>query len=179
MTIPNVMAAIHDANPSEEESGSSQSMSGILGLNFLNRFTMTVDSGRHTLVFEAIHPPSLYEGRNCAEAREWLIKGRQPGIVASQEIDYYQKAIRLCDDLAEAYGHLADAYYRQERYRDAIDQYLALVKLLPDEPNVHYQLGVLYATDKQYFQARRAFQKTLDLDPDHAEARESLEMVTP
>jgi len=172
ITIPNVMAAIHDTDPSPE-------ISGIIGLNLLNRFTMTVDASRHTLILEAIHPPSRYNDRDCAEARKWLDKGQKPNVQPELEISYYTKAIALCDDLLDAYIHLAEVYYLQEQYQQAIDQYLTLIELIPDDPDAHYQLGVLYAMSGQYFQARREFQKTLELNPDHQEAQESLEKVTP
>jgi clan AA aspartic protease (TIGR02281 family) len=172
LNIPNVMAAIHDMD-------SSPDVSGVIGLNLLNRFTMTVDASRHILILEAIQSASKYEKRNCAEARKWVGKGRKPHVQPAQEIGYYTKAIALCDDLLDAYMYLAEVYYLQEQYQEAIDQYLTILKFIPDDPDAHYQLGVLYAMSGQYFQARREFRKTLELNPDHKDARESLEKVTP
>jgi clan AA aspartic protease (TIGR02281 family) len=172
LNIPNVMAAIHDID-------SSPDISGVIGLNLLNRFTMTVDASRHILILEAIQPVPKYENRNCAEARKWVGKGRKPHVQPAQEISYYTKAIALCDDLLEAYMYLAEVYYLQEQYQEAIDQYLTILRFIPDDPDAHYRLGVLYAMAGQYFQARQEFQKTLELDPDHKDAQESLEKVTP
>ena len=172
LTIPNVMAAIHTIE-------SSSGFSGVIGLNLLNRFTMTVDASRHILQFEVGQSASRYENRDCAQARILLDKGQRPNVQPEQEISYYDRAISLCHDLLEAYIYLAETYYLEERYQEAIDQYLALLRFIPEEPHVHYQLGFLYAISGQNFQARQEFQKTLELDPNHQEARDALEKVTP
>ena len=171
-TVPNVMAAIHTIE-------SSSDLSGVIGLNLLNRFTMTVDASRHILQFEAVQPASQYKNRDCAQARVLLDKGQRPNVQPEQKIRYYGQAISLCHDLLEAYMYLAEAYYFEERYQEAIDQYLVLLRFIPEEPNAHYQLGFLYAVSGQNFQARQEFQKTIELDPNHQEARDALEKVTP
>ncbi len=172
ITVPNVMAAIHDVDPSPD-------ISGVIGLNLLNRFAMTVDAGRHILILEAIQTSSQYENRDCAKARMLVDAGHKPNVQPEQEIAYYRQAMSLCHDLLDAYIYLAEVYYLEERYQDAIDQYLILLQFIPDEPDAHYHLGFLYARSGQYFQARQEFQKTLELDPDHKEARESLKKVSP
>jgi clan AA aspartic protease (TIGR02281 family) len=172
LTVPNVMAAVHDLDPSGE-------LAGVLGLNLLNLFTMTVDAGRHTLVLEAIRPLSRYEQRDCAKAHALVARGRQPGVRPEQEIAHYQQAIALCHDFLEAYLRLADAYYLAGRYADAIDQSLTIVQLAPDDPNAHYRLGVLYALADQIDQAVQAFHQALALDPTHQEAQAALKRVAP
>jgi len=47
----------------------------------------------------------------------------------------------------------------------------------PDEPDAHYRLGVLYILAQKFIQAKLEFQKTLELDPDHKEAKKYLEQM--
>lgn len=170
LEVPNIEAAIYDIAP---DSG----ISGVIGLNFLNRFTMTVDSTHHTLTLERSRSLAEYANRDCAAAREWLNRGQALNDQSDEEILCYKKAISLCDDLVEAYYYLGDVYYRREDYQRAIEEYLKIVRMLPDEPEAHYRLGVLYALAGRFFQAKQAFQKTLELAPDHQEAKEALERL--
>jgi clan AA aspartic protease (TIGR02281 family) len=170
LTTHNITAAIHDFQESSE-------IGGLLGLNFLNRFKMTVDSTRHQLTLEPIQALSTYLAHDCVAAREWLIQGQALKDASEQEVSYYQKAIALCPDLVEAYYHLGTVYYQQKEYQRAIDVHHQILRLQSDDPEAHYRLGVLYMLERQFVLAKGEFQKTLELAPAHKRAGEHLEQL--
>jgi len=170
LTTHNVAAAVHEVDD-------SSNIAGLLGLNFLNRFRMTVDSTRNQLVFEPVGSPSEYAVRDCVAAREWLIRGQTLNDGSEKEASYYKKAISSCPNLVEAYYHLGAVYYQQKKYQQAISVHLNIIHIQPDEPQAHYRLGVLYMLERNFLLAKSEFQKTLRLDPDHKQAREHLEQL--
>jgi clan AA aspartic protease (TIGR02281 family) len=166
----NVTAAIHDLHD-------SSNMAGLLGLNFLNRFKVTVDSTHNQLIFESIHPLAEYHARDCVAAREWVIRGQKIKDGSEEEASYYRKAISLCPDFVEAYYHLGAVYYQQKEYQQAINIHLRILHMQPNEPQAHYRLGVLYMLERNFLLAKSEFQKTLQLDPNHKQAGEYLEKL--
>lgn len=170
LTTHNVTAAIHDFQE-------SSAIGGLLGLSFLNRFKMTVDSTQHQLTLEPIQALSTYLAHDCVAAREWLFQGQALNDASEQEVSCYQKAIALCPDLVEAYYHLGMVYYEQQDYQRAIDAHHQILRLQADDPEAHYRLGVLYMLERQFVLAKGEFQRTLELDPAHKHAKEYLEQL--
>lgn len=170
LTTHNVAAAIHNFHD-------SSNIAGLLGLNFLNRFKMTVDATRNQLVFEPVGSLSEYTLRDCVAAREWFMRGQALNDDSETEASYYQKAVSLCPDFVEAYYHLGRVYYQQKRYQQAISMHLQIIQLQPDDPEAHYRLGVLYMLERNFLLAKSEFQKTLQLNPDHTHAQEYLEQL--
>jgi clan AA aspartic protease (TIGR02281 family) len=147
LTTYNVAAAIHDFHD-------SSNIAGLLGLNFLNRFKMTVDSTRNQLIFEPVGSLSEYTERDCVAAREWLIRGQTLNDGSDKEASYYQKAVSLCPDFVEAYYRLGTVYYQQKKYQQAISVHLQIIQMRPDDPQAHYRLGVLYMLVRNFLLAK-------------------------
>ena len=53
---------------------------------------------------------------------------------------------------------------------DAIKYYLELLAFMPDNPDVHYNLGVEYLRKRDYFNATQEFMQVLKLNPKDANA---------
>jgi clan AA aspartic protease (TIGR02281 family) len=170
LTTHNIAAAIHNFH-------NSSNIAGLLGLNFLNRFKMTVDSTRNQLVFEPVGSLSEYAVRDCVAAREWFTRGQALSDSSDKEASYYQKAISLCPDFMEAYYHLGVIYYQQKKYQQAISVHLQIIQMQPDDSQAHYRLGVLYMLTRNFLLAKNEFQKTLQLNPDYKQAQEHLEQL--
>ena len=170
LTTHNVAAAIHNLPD-------SSNIGGLLGLNFLKRFKVIVDSTRNQLTLEPLQPLSEYDTGDCVAARAWLSRGRSLNNGSEEEASDYRKAISLCPDLVEAYYHLGAVYYQQKNYQQAIDVHLKIIQIQPDEPQAHYRLGVLYMLARNFLLAKSEFQKVLLLDPNHQQAREHLEQL--
>lgn len=166
----NVIAAIHDLDD-------TAGIAGLLGLNFLNRFKMTVDAPRNQLLFEAIEPPAASLQRDCLAGREWLLRGQALQDGSEEEASYYRQAIALCPDLLDAYYALGLVYYQQKAYQEAINVHHQILRLHPDDPDAHYRLGVLYLLERQFVLAKGEFQTTIQLNPQHPHAQEYLEQL--
>jgi clan AA aspartic protease (TIGR02281 family) len=170
LTSYNIVAAIHDVQDGD-------SISGLLGLNFLNRFTMTVDSTQQQITFTPVTATSAFHTHDCVAAREWVLQGTRLNDGSEEEAWMYQQAIALCPDLLEAYYRLGSVYYQQHDHQRAIDLHQRLLQLAPEEAEAHYRLGVLYMLERQFVLARAAFQKTLQLFPSHPQAQEYLKQL--
>lgn len=61
-------------------------------------------------------------------------------------------------------------YARMHRHPDAIAEYKKALATHPDNPNLHYNLGLSYFSLKQYEDALSAFKAAVDIKPDFFEA---------
>ncbi len=62
-------------------------------------------------------------------------------------------------------------FYSRRLYDRAIAEFKQVVRLLPQMPGVHYNLGGALFGKGQFRQAEAAFRIALSLDPGHLEAR--------
>ena len=170
LTTPNVTAAIHDFND-------SAGIGGLLGLNFLNRFKMTVDATRNLLTLEPVSTFAEYAVNDCVAARAAVAHGQALKNGSAAEAAYYRQALTLCPDLLEAYYYLGDLYYQQKNYPQAIDMHLRIIRMQPDEPQAHYRLGVLYLLARNFPLAKSELQQVLRLEPHHRQAQEYLDQL--
>ena len=170
LETPNVTAAVHDIDDSSQ-------ISGLLGLNMLNRFQMTVDSTEHQLIFTLVPKDTNYQQRDCVKARESLRLGRALDNASDEEISYYERAISLCPDLLEAYYHLGAVYIQQKQGRKAVELHRKIIGMQPVEAEAYFRLGVSYMLQRDFRQAKRHLQKALSLNPDHQQAAEYLERL--
>lgn len=65
------------------------------------------------------------------------------------------------------YGYLAQLYYSQHKFEQAIKQYEKVLELEPDNPDVMYLLGSLYYDQKDPSKAINILKHSIDLSPDH------------
>ncbi|PID57757.1 hypothetical protein CSB45_05900 [candidate division KSB3 bacterium] len=170
LETPNITAAIHDMQDASH-------ISGLLGLNVLKRFQMTVDSMHHQLIFKTPEQEENYAKQNCVKAREQLRLGRELDDLSNKERSCYQKAISLCPDLLEAYYCLGAVYIKQKDARNAVELHQKIVAMQPDEAEAYFRLGVAYILQKKFGQAQRQLQQALRLDPNHQQAAEYLKRL--
>ena len=145
-------------------------ITGLLGLNFLNRFQMTVDASQKQLIFTPI-------AHDCAAAREHVDLGQALRNNSEQEAAYYRKALALCPDLIDAYYFLGIVYIQQKDGQRAIELHRQLVRRLPHDAEAHFRLGISYLLERNVQDAKSQFQQTLELHPNHIQAREYLERL--
>jgi len=79
---------------------------------------------------------------------------------------YYEMAVKLNPNYAEAVNNLGTVYYAKKSYRRAISYYRRALKLAPDSASMYSNLGTAYFARKQYEPATAAFQTALKLDPE-------------
>ncbi len=87
------------------------------------------------------------------------------------------RIIRDVPDQANAYLLLATAYRQRKTYSDALPIYTALAKALPKNAQPFYFMGLTYREMNQPVEAREAFQKALQISPDHIGSVDELTML--
>lgn len=56
---------------------------------------------------------------------------------------------------------------RQERYEEAVIYFSQLARAYPDEPAAHYNLGLALSAVERFEDARQAFERALELEPEY------------
>jgi Flp pilus assembly protein TadD len=82
----------------------------------------------------------------------------------------FQKGIALRSDDWNTYNSLGLFYYRQGRYRDAVEQFERAAKLTPDNAAVYSNMGLAYVNmsdPKVIPQAEAALNKSIELSPSY------------
>ena len=85
-------------------------------------------------------------------------------------MDTYHEILTLNAESAEADMLAGEAQDELKEYDGAIAEFRAALKANPKEPNVHFGLGYLLWTQRQYLEAAQEFQAELANDPNHAQA---------
>jgi len=85
-------------------------------------------------------------------------------------LDVYHEILTLNAESAEADMLAGEALDELKNYGAAIEQFRAAVKADPTEPDVHFGLGYLLWTQRQYPEAESEFQAELANEPTHAQA---------
>ncbi len=83
----------------------------------------------------------------------------------------FEKLQREHPQSAAAHMLMAEALDGLHRTHEAIEELQAAVAIAPGQPNVHFDLGYLYWKDKKFDEGETEFQRELQNDPAHAEAK--------
>jgi len=104
--------------------------------------------------------------------RDWFDQGRQ--LLEEDSAEESIEAFRMClmerPDAEEAHFHLAEALYRCDRTRAALERYHAAVERDHDYIEAWTQLGCLHAELGEFEQALDAFEVALRVHPDFPDA---------
>ncbi len=84
---------------------------------------------------------------------------------------YYERAVKLNPNYAEAINNIGTVYYAEKSYRRAIGQYKKALKFSPNSASIYSNLGTAYFARRNYKEASIAYAKALELDPDVFEHR--------
>jgi tetratricopeptide (TPR) repeat protein len=88
----------------------------------------------------------------------------------SKVLDVYHEILTLDPDSAEADMLAGEALDELKDSSGAIEMFRKAAKAKPNEPNVHFGLGYLLWTQKQYPDAVKEFQAELANDPNHSQS---------
>lgn len=86
-------------------------------------------------------------------------------------LDVYKEILALDPDSAEADMLAGEALDEMQDNAGATKLFRAAVKANPKEPNVHFGLGYLLWSQKQFEEAANEFRAELSNDPDHLQAK--------
>jgi tetratricopeptide (TPR) repeat protein len=79
--------------------------------------------------------------------------------------NYYERAVRLDRNYAEAINNIGTIHYAQKNYRRAIGQYRKALKLSPNSASMYSNLGTAWFARKKYKEAAECYETALSLDP--------------
>ena len=97
------------------------------------------------------------------------------GAIQSAIADF-NAAINMDDQLAEAFLNRGNSYYLASRYNDALSDYEHSLSLDVNKPwAAWYNIGLVYDAKKDPVEARAAYEKSLELNPNFTLARLKLE----
>ncbi len=175
LEVRNVETALHDGLDTSNE------VAGLLGLSFLNKFRVTVDSFQGHLILErnSDSSPESITGseEDCVTAREMIQKGRTLNNGSDEEASFYKKALELCKQAVEAHYYLGVVYFKQKKYPSALIEAQELLKTNSYLPEARYMLAVIYTAQGNYQQAEIELRRVLELDPKHENARNLLGQI--
>lgn len=128
------------------------------------------------LVFSLI-PPEINWYGPLEEGRLALNRGDLETAVVKLEESYELKSdYPLTKEyLLRAYFLRGNQRYQEQNLAGAEADYLKGIALEDDRPGFHYNLGVVYLRRGRLAEAKKEFQRVLELDPANQEAREILE----
>lgn len=83
---------------------------------------------------------------------------------------FYQKAVEMVPEQADANIQLGSIYYKQHNIEQAISCYLQALKSRPNDPHILFNLGLFYLRQQSWTEAIEYSKKTIELDPSHEKA---------
>jgi Flp pilus assembly protein TadD len=93
----------------------------------------------------------------------------------SSALEHLSKAVELDATLWQAWLNLGNAHFFLNRPDSAQYCYHKALSLAPDSPDILYNLGNFYLTQKDKVQAVEYLQKAYDLAPEYPNLKELLE----
>ena len=82
-------------------------------------------------------------------------------------MSYYNQAIKLKPDFAEAYNNKGSIYKDLKRYDEALFNSDQAIKLKPDFPEAYYNKGNIFKDLKIYDEALFNYEQAIKLKPDY------------
>jgi tetratricopeptide (TPR) repeat protein len=78
---------------------------------------------------------------------------------------YYEQAVRLKPDYAEAINNLGTVCYAKRSFGKSVSYYKRALKYAPNSASIYSNLGTAYFARKKYKEAMETYQAALKLDP--------------
>jgi Flp pilus assembly protein TadD len=159
---PTIQAAI-DASPEEADLWYDLGML----LDRMGRVDDAIDAFRRVIELDpGVASAYNYIGYSCAER----------GINLAESVEMTEKALELDPQNGFFIDSLGWAYFRQGRLEEAVVELERAAQLVED-PIVHEHLGDVHYADGAVEDARRHWERSLELDPENREVREKLQRI--
>lgn len=89
----------------------------------------------------------------------------------AQAKKYYERAIKIKPDYAEAINNIGTVFYANKSYRRAVSWYKKALEHAPKSASIFSNLGTAWFARKNYEKASESYQRALELDPEVFEHR--------
>lgn len=150
--------------------------SGLLGLSFLNRFELTLNSQQGLLTLEKEGPldGNLPSGeRDSLFLMEMFLQDEVSDERDLEEkIDYYEETVRLQPDFKEAYYYLSFLYHKREELDKALATIEKVLQIDPNSADSHYLASVFHLEKGNLPQVIKEIEEVERLAPDHEGGKE-------
>jgi tetratricopeptide (TPR) repeat protein len=129
--------------------------------------SLTPEMRGDILMARKMYREAVEKYRECPQSS--AIIANKTGIAYHQMLDldqakrYYEKAVKLNPDYAEAINNLGTIFYSRKSYRRAISQYKKALRITPESASILSNLGTGYFARKNYDEAFKAYQEALRL----------------
>lgn len=120
--------------------------------------------------------PSFKTG-NTADSMYQLGRYYQGQNRYEKAIEAYRKALKIDENLAEAYNGLGVVYSRQGKLQEAIGEFNTALQKAPQASHIYNNLGYAYYLQGQDDQSISAYQQALALNPGNQRAQANLDLV--
>jgi tetratricopeptide (TPR) repeat protein len=90
---------------------------------------------------------------------------------------YYQRALRINPERADAHNNLGDLFYVMKSYPAAEEEYKKALEINPDNAVYYNNLGLVYYGLQSFSGAVKMLTEAISLQPDFLEARNNLALV--
>lgn len=81
------------------------------------------------------------------------------------------------EEKKESILETAKFYFLNQKYDKAIEIYLDGMRSYPNDPEIHFNLGVVYESINDLEKAKDCFERVLSLDPDFSSADKHLKQI--
>ena len=90
---------------------------------------------------------------------------------------FWTDTVKKSPDGYIPHGSLGNVYFEQQKFEDAIKEYMIAIKLKPDSPEAHNSLGLVYFEQQRFEDAIKEYMIAIKLKPDSIEAHNNLGLV--
>ena len=91
-----------------------------------------------------------------------------------EAIEHLERATAESPQDPQGFNYLGVAYSLKQQYNRAVGAFQAALRLRPNVPSVHYNLGLAYQADGLPDMAREQFEHALKIDPAYKKAEDAL-----
>ncbi len=95
----------------------------------------------------------------------------------ARHIKHLKESALANENDSEAWTKLAHAYFEANAFEEAIEAYLKVLEINPDNSPIYTDLGVMYRRSKEPEKAIDAFEKALKIDPTNLHAQFNIGIV--
>ncbi len=139
----------------------------LIDLYNLGEFSRIIDRGR-TLAKEYPEEYILWNILGVSLAQTGLI---------DEAIKYFNKAILLKPNFADAYSNLGSSLEKKGKPEEAINAFQKALKLKPDHANSYFNLGNIFKDQDKLDKAINFYKKAIFYKPNYAEAHHNLSIA--
>jgi Flp pilus assembly protein TadD len=94
-----------------------------------------------------------------------------------EAIAQYRESVRIKGEVMALRQNLASALMMDDRVDEALEQFQIMEQEAPKDPNLHLNLGIVYARLNRWSESRQEFETCLKLFPGHPGALQNLELL--